>query len=91
MESGGHRPAARSSRAGKAGDYLRVARVALRDAPDYAREHCQEYFDFQRRWPILMDRIWDDVALKPLFMGERRVDRGTITGRFPVVRGDEEL
>jgi hypothetical protein len=73
------------------GRYLRVARVALRDAPDYAREHCQEYFDFQRRWPILMDRIWDDVALKPLFMGERRVDRGTITGRFPVVRGDEEL
>lgn len=73
------------------GRYLRVARVALRDAPDYAREHCQHYFDFQRRWPILMDRIWNDVALKPLFTGERRVDRGAITGRFPVVRGDEEL
>ncbi|MDY0087229.1 MAG: hypothetical protein RBS78_01535 [Coriobacteriia bacterium] len=71
------------------GRYLRVARVAMKDAPEYAREHCQHYFDFQRRWPILMDRIWDDVALKPLFTGERTVDRGAITGRFPVVRGDE--
>lgn len=73
------------------GRYLRVARVAMKDAPEYAREHCQHYFDFQRRWPILMDRIWDDVALKPLFTGERTVDRGAITGRFPVVRGDEGL
>lgn len=71
------------------GRYLRTVRVALTEASDYAREHCQHYFDFQRRWPILMDRIWDDVALKPLFMGERRLDRGTITGRFPVVRSEE--
>lgn len=73
------------------GRYLRTVRVATKDAPEYAREHCQHYFDFQRRWPILMDRIWDDVALKPLFTGERTVDRGAITGRFPVVRGDELL
>ncbi|HET6497780.1 MAG TPA: hypothetical protein VFH17_01815 [Coriobacteriia bacterium] len=73
----------------EAGRYLRVARVALKDAPEYAREHCQHYFDFQRRWPMLMDRIWDDVALKPLFSGERTVDREAITGRFPVLRGDD--
>jgi hypothetical protein len=70
------------------GRYLRVARSALREAGDYARENCQNYYDFQRRWPLMMDRIWDDVALKPLFTGERSVDRTTITGRFPIVRDE---
>ena len=59
----------------------------MRDASHYARENCQNYFEFQRRWPMMMDRIWDDVALRTLFSGERRVDRGAITGRFPVVPG----
>lgn len=67
------------------GRYLRIARLAMNEAADYARENCQNYFDFQRRWPILMDRIWDDVALKSLFTGERKVDRTAITGRFPTV------
>ncbi len=70
------------------GQYLRIARVALRDASTYALENCQNYFDFQRRWPMLMDRISEDIALKPLFTGERQVDRTTITGRFPTIRGD---
>lgn len=65
--------------------YFNSALHAVRDASDYAREHCQHYFEFQRRWPLLMERIWDDVALSTLFTGERRVDRTAITGRFPVV------
>lgn len=70
------------------GRYFRIARVALKDAGEYARENCNNYFDFQRRWPLLMERIWDDVALKPLFTGERRMDRTAITGRFPVIRDE---
>lgn len=70
------------------GQYLRIARSALKDASEYAQLNCQNYFDFQRRWPLLMDRIWDDVALKPLLTGERRLDRTAITGRFPVTPGD---
>ena len=57
----------------------------LKDSGDYARENCQHYFEFQRRWPIMMESLWDDVALKSLFSGERVVDRSAITGRFPVV------
>lgn len=67
------------------GRYFQAALHAVRDASDYARQNCQNYFEFQRRWPMLMERIWDDVALKTLFTGERRVDRTAITGRFPVV------
>ncbi len=70
------------------GQYLRIARVVLKDAADYARTNCQNYYDFQRRWPLLMERIWDDMPLRSLFMGERRVDRSAITGRFPVARGE---
>jgi len=67
------------------GRYFNAALHAVRDASDFAREHCQHYFEFQRRWPIMMERIWEDVALSSLFTGERRVDRTAITGRFPVV------
>ncbi|MDO9108079.1 MAG: hypothetical protein Q7U89_03705 [Coriobacteriia bacterium] len=70
------------------GLYFRIARVALSEAGEYARQNCNNYFDFQRRWPMLMDRIWDDIALKPLFAGERSMDRTTITGRFPVIRDE---
>ncbi|HET6352205.1 MAG TPA: glycosyltransferase [Coriobacteriia bacterium] len=65
--------------------YFKAANHAVRDASEFAREHCQHYFEFQRRWPLMMERIWDDVALSSLFTGERRVDRTAITGRFPVV------
>lgn len=65
--------------------YFQAALHAVRDASEYARENCQNYFEFQRRWPMLMERIWEDVALASLFTGERRIDRTAITGRFPVV------
>jgi glycosyltransferase involved in cell wall biosynthesis len=72
----------------EASEYMKVARVAHKDASDYARKHCDDYFAFQRRWPLLMESVKEDVALKPLFTGERRVDRGAITGRFPPVHTD---
>ncbi|MCX8006707.1 MAG: hypothetical protein N3B11_01135 [Coriobacteriia bacterium] len=67
------------------GAYLDVARRGVRRANEYARDHCERYFSFQRRWPMLMDRLWEDIPLKTLFTGERRIDRSAITGRFPVV------
>lgn len=68
------------------GAYLATAHTAVPEAQRYAREHCEQYFAFQRRWPMLMDRLWEDIALHSLFTGERYVDRSAITGRFPVVR-----
>ncbi len=67
------------------GAYLAVARAALTEASRYARRNCDNYFAFQRRWPIMMDVLWTDVALGSLFSGERRVDRTAITGRFPII------
>jgi hypothetical protein len=65
--------------------YLGVAKAAVSDAATYARRNCDNYFAFQRRWPMMMDVVWEDVALGTLFSGERSVDRTAITGRFPVV------
>jgi hypothetical protein len=70
------------------GAYFTIARRSVPEAQTYARENCERYFAFQRRWPMLMDRLWEDIALKSLFTGERRVDRGALTGRFPVLRAD---
>jgi hypothetical protein len=64
---------------------LAIARAAFTDAASYARRNCDNYFAFQRRWPQLMDRLWEDVALGSLFSGERQIDRTAITGRFPVI------
>ena len=68
--------------------YVSIARKAVPEAQSYARENCERYFAFQRRWPLLMDRLWEDIALKSLLSGERRVDRGALTGRFPVIKAD---
>ncbi len=73
---------------GERREYFTVARTAVPQASSYARANCEYYFAFQRRWPIMMDRLWEDIALKSLFTGERRVDRSAITGRFPVIRTD---
>ncbi len=67
-------------------EYLDIARHAVAAASDFARENCERYFAFQRRWPLLMDALWEDVALKSIFTGERRIDRSAITGRFPALR-----
>lgn len=67
--------------------HLAVARAVFTDAARYARRNCDNYFAFQRKWPMLLDRLWEDVALGSLFSGERQMDRTAITGRFPVIPG----
>jgi len=70
------------------GAYFKTATKVVPEAQEYARDTCERYFAFQRRWPMLTDRLWKDIALDSLFSGERRVDRGALTGRFPVIRAD---
>lgn len=70
------------------GMHLSIAKAALTDAAGYARRNCDNYFSFQRRWPLMMERMWEDVALGSLFSGERSVDRTAITGRFPVISSE---
>jgi len=65
--------------------HLSVARAVFTDVSSYARRNCDNYFAFQRRWPLLMERMWQDVALGSLFSGERQIDRTAVTGRFPVI------
>jgi len=65
--------------------HLAIAKAAFFDASSYARRNCDNYFAFQRRWPLLLERLWEDVALGSLFSGERQIDRTAITGRFPTV------
>ena len=68
------RGAARARRQGGAATYLDGRpRGALATRPSTRASNCDNYFAFQRRWPMLMDRIWEDVALEPLFT--RRAQR----------------
>ena len=67
--------------------YFAAGRSALSSASDYARENCANYFKLQRAWAPLMSRIWEDVALGPLFFSERAPDRSALTGQFRAITG----
>ena len=75
-----------AGRGGERSQYFKTARELLMKANSYARANCDNYFAFQRRWPELMEKVLEDVALKSLYTGERSMDRSAITGRFPVLR-----
>jgi hypothetical protein len=77
-----------AGRNGERSEYFRVGRELLSEANEYARANCDNYFAFQRRWPELLEKIRDDIALKSLYTGERSMDRSALTGRIPVVRPD---
>lgn len=64
------------------GYYFRTAVKSVGEANEYARENCANYFSFQRAWSHLTERLWEDVALKSLFTGERAIDRTALTGEF---------
>lgn len=70
------------------GVYWQAALHVVSDATRYACDHCADYFAFQRKWPTLVERLWQDVALNPLFSGERTVDRSALTGSFRVIDQD---
>ena len=67
--------------------YFAAGRSALSEAANYARENCANYFAFQRAWATLMTRIWEDVALEPLFFGGHAPDRTALTGQFRAITG----
>ncbi|MCL2491543.1 MAG: hypothetical protein FWE87_02185 [Coriobacteriia bacterium] len=67
--------------------YFAAGRSALTKASDYARDNCASYFAFQRAWATMMERIWEDVALGPLFFGGRAPDRTALTGQFKSITG----
>ncbi|MCL2818248.1 MAG: hypothetical protein FWD41_00735 [Actinomycetia bacterium] len=69
------------------GGYFAAGRAALSEASDYARENCANYFTFQRAWAQMMERIWEDVALEPLFFEGNAPDRTALTGQFRAITG----
>lgn len=69
------------------GIYFSTGLHAVREASDYARANCANYFTFQRAWAYTMERLWKDVALESLYLGERSVDRTSLTGQFKAITG----
>ncbi len=55
------------------GAHMRLAKVSLVDAPRYAKERCNDYFTFQRRWPDFMESIREDPGLQQHVPMDREV------------------
>jgi len=62
--------------------YWRAAWDALGRANSYARKNCNNYFEFQRSWPAVVERLSEDVAVESLVKGEHGVDYSSMTGTF---------
>lgn len=43
--------------------YRRAAKEAMGEAKRYAEQHCSNYFEFQRIWPQIMERVDSDQLL----------------------------
>jgi GT2 family glycosyltransferase len=69
-------------------DFWHVSFESLSRASLYARENCVNYFALQRMWSHTMNKLWRDVALHPLFTGERNIDRSALTGSFKPISGE---
>ena len=62
--------------------YWHVGTKSVKDAGEYARKHCGNYFALQRAWTYMMERLFNDVPLGTQFKGERTIDRTAFTGEF---------
>lgn len=62
--------------------YWHIATKTIKDAGAYARKNCGNYFALERAWPLMMEKVWEDVALSSQFKGERSIDRTAFTGEF---------
>lgn len=65
--------------------YWHVGTKSIKDAGDYARKHCGNYFALQRAWTYMMERLFNDVPLGTQFKGERSIDRTALTGEFRAI------
>jgi len=80
----------RAIRGPERGVYWQAALHVVSDATRYACAHCSDYFAFQRKWPTVVERLWKDVALYPLFSGQRSVDRSALTGSFKAIEAEDQ-
>lgn len=45
------------------GEYLRIGNKTIRDAGEFARENCANYFELQHQWPSIVRAMWSNSAL----------------------------
>ena len=44
-------------------EYLRIGNKTIRDASEFARENCANYFELQHQWPNIVRAMWSNSAL----------------------------
>lgn len=63
--------------------YRRAAKEAMGEAKRYAEQHCSNYFEFQRTWPQIMERIQSDKMLTNALV------QSALLGQEPVLEVSE--
>lgn len=70
------------------GEYFRIGNGARKEAAEYARENCANYFEFQHQWPQMVRAVWHYKPLAAQLTGERTVQNAAagFTGRFSAIK-----
>lgn len=63
--------------------YRRAAKEAMGEAKRYAEQYCSSYFEFQRTWPQIMDRIDSDKLLTNALVQSAILGQEPVLGNSP--------
>lgn len=72
------------------GDYWRIGTKAIKEAGQFARDNCSNYFEFQHQWPELVRSVWSNSPLATQLGNERVVQNTSagFTGRFSAIKSE---
>ncbi len=69
-------------------EYWRIGNKARKEAAEYARDNCANYFEFQHQWPNIIRGVWNYTPLATQLSGARAVQSANagFTGRFSAIK-----
>ena len=71
------------------GDYWRIGNKTIKNAGEFARENCANYFELQHQWPELVRSLWSNSSLVTQLDGDFAAQAASagFSGRFSPIRG----
>lgn len=72
-------------------EYFRIGNKTIKDASEYARENCANYFELQHQWPNIVRGMWSNSALATHLSTSSRAAQASsagYTGHFSGIAGE---
>lgn len=72
-------------------EYFRIGNKTIKNAGEFARENCANYFELQHQWPNIVRAMWSNSALATqLGTSGLQSSSASYTSRFSAVTAEQE-